>query len=182
MSILKVARLGHPAVRKVAAPISQEEIRSDKIQDLIDSMIETMREYDGVGLAAPQVHVSKQVAVLEVNVNFRYPDAPKVPLTILINPKITSRSKKIIEAWEGCLSIPDMRGVVPRNDSLVCEAFDREGKPIELGVDGFFARVIQHEWDHLQGNVFLDRMTNLRSLSHLSEFARFWVEKGDNHG
>jgi len=182
MSILKVARLGHPAVRKVAAPISQEEIRSDKIQDLIDSMIETMREYDGVGLAAPQVHVSKQVAVLEVNANFRYPDAPKVPLTILINPKITSRSKKIIEAWEGCLSIPDMRGVVPRNDSLVCEAFDREGKPIELGVDGFFARVIQHEWDHLQGNVFLDRMTNLRSLSHLSEFARFWVEKGDNHG
>ncbi len=182
MSILKVARLGHPAVRKVAAPISQEEIRSDKIQDLIDSMIETMREYDGVGLAAPQVHVSKQVAVLEVNANFRYPDAPKVPLTILINPKITSRSKKMIEAWEGCLSIPDMRGVVPRNDSLVCEAFDREGKPIELEVDGFFARVIQHEWDHLQGNVFLDRMTNLRSLSHLSEFARFWVEKGDNHG
>ncbi len=182
MAILKVARLGHPAIRKAAAPLTSEEIRSKEIQDLIDDMIETMHEYDGVGLAAPQIHVSKQIAVLEVNANSRYPDAPKVPLTVLINPKIASRSKKINETWEGCLSIPDMRGVVPRNDSLVCEAFDRQGKPIKLEVDGFFARVIQHEWDHLEGNVYLDRMTNLRSLSHLSEFARFWInhEEGKN--
>lgn len=181
MSILKVARLGHPVIRKTAAPVNQEEIRSGKIQELIDNMIETMREYDGVGLAAPQIHVSKQIAVLEVNANSRYPEAPKVPLTILINPRITSRSKGIIEAWEGCLSVPDMRGVVPRNDSLVCEAFDREGKPVKLEVDGFFARVIQHEWDHLQGNVYLDRMTNLQSLSYLSEFARFWVDTKDRY-
>ena len=180
MSILKVARLGHPVIRKPAVSVPQEEIRSKEIQELIDNMIDTMREYEGVGLAAPQIHVSKQIAVLEVNANSRYPDAPKVPLTILINPKINSRSKKIVEAWEGCLSIPDMRGVVPRNDSLVCEALDREAKPIKLEVEGFFARVIQHEWDHLQGNVYLDRMTNLRSLSHLSEFARFWVEKDDS--
>ena len=177
MSILKVARLGHPVIREMAAPVGREEIRSRKIQDLIDNMIETMREYEGVGLAAPQIHVSKQIAILEVDQNPRYPDAPKVPLTVLINPKITSRSKKIIETWEGCLSIPDMRGIVPRNASLVCETFDRQGKPINFKVEGFFARVIQHEWDHLQGNVYLDRMTNLRSLSHLSEFTRFWIEK-----
>ncbi len=181
MSILKVARLGHPVIRKTAAPLSTEEIRSQEIQKLIEDMIETMHEYDGVGLAAPQVHISKQIAVIEVNANSRYSDAPKVPLTVLVNPKITSRSKKIGEAWEGCLSIPDMRGVVPRNDSLICEAFDRKGKPIKLEVSGFFARVIQHEWDHLQGDVYLDRMPHLKSLSHLSEFSRFSInEEGKN--
>lgn len=179
MSILKVARLGHPVLRSASQPLTSQEIDSREVQDLIDNMIETMREYDGVGLAAPQIHVSKQIAVIEVNANPRYPDMPKVPLTVLINPRITSRSKKIVENWEGCLSIPDLRGTVPRNASLVCEATDRAGKPIKLEVDGFFARVIQHEWDHLQGNVYLDRMSNLHSLSHLSEFARFCAREED---
>jgi len=174
MSILKVARLGHPAIREVTAAVTPQEIQSSEIQKLIDDMIETMREHDGVGLAAPQVHVSKQIAVLEVNDNLRYPDMPEVPLTVLINPKITSRSKNLIEGWEGCLSVPDMRGVVPRNVSLICEALDRDGKPVKIDARDFFARVIQHECDHLQGNVYLDRMTHLKSLSHLSEFARFW--------
>ncbi len=177
MPILKVARLGHPVIRQSAAPFISQEINSHEIQGLIDDMIETMREYDGVGLAAPQIHISKQIAVIEVNENPRYPDMPKVPLTVLINPRIVSRSKKMIERWEGCLSIPDLRGVVPRSASVVCEAVDRMGKPFKLEVDGFFARVIQHEWDHLQGNVYLDRMSNLRSLTHLNEFARFWAEK-----
>ena len=100
---------------------------------------------------------------------------PRVPLTVLINPKITSRSKKLVQGWEGCLSIPDLRGMVPRNESLVCEALDRHGKPIQLQAEGFFARVIQHEWDHLQGNVYLDRMADLKSLTHLNEFARYWA-------
>ena len=179
MAILKVARLGHPVIRNAAAPLSSQEIHSRDTQDLIDNMIETMREYDGVGLAAPQIHISKQIAVIEVNDNPRYPDMPKVPLTVLINPRLTSRSKKIVKGWEGCLSIPDLRGIVPRNASLICEALDREGKPIKLDAEGFFARVIQHEWDHLQGNVYLDRMSNLRSLSHLNEFARFRVQNDD---
>ncbi|MBI3999881.1 MAG: peptide deformylase [Candidatus Omnitrophica bacterium] len=179
MSVLKVARLGHPVLRKVAEPLTGAEIQSKETQELIDHMIETMHEYEGVGLAAPQIHISKQLAVLEVKNNSRYPDAPKVPLTVLINPRIASRSKKIVESWEGCLSVPDLRGIVPRNDSLVCEALDRYGKPAKLEVDGFFARVIQHEWDHLQGNVYLDRMTNLRSLSHLREFAQFWAKTED---
>ncbi len=180
MSILKIARLGHPVIRMQASALAREEILAPETQKLIDDMVETMREYDGVGLAAPQIHVSKQIAVIEVEDNPRYPDMPKVPLTVLINPKIVSRSKKIVEGWEGCLSVPDLRGSVPRNESLVCEALDRSGKPLKIEADGFFARVIQHEWDHLQGNVYLDRMTHLKTLSHLAEFARFQNRDGES--
>lgn len=176
MSILKVARLGHPVIRQIALPVSQKEIESREVQNFIDDMIETMHEYDGVGLAAPQVHVSKQIAVIEVKNNPRYPDVPKIPLIVLINPRIKSRLKKMVEGWEGCLSIPDLRGSVPRHESLVCEALDRHGKPVKLEASGFFARVIQHECDHLEGRVYLDRMHDLISLSHLHEFARFHVE------
>ena len=184
MSVLKVARLGHPAIRKQAVPLSAQEIQSSEVQTLIDDMIETMREHDGVGLAAPQVHVSKQIAVIEVKENPRYPGMVHIPLTVLINPKITARSKKIVESWEGCLSIPDLRGIVPRNASLVCEALDRKGQPVKIDADDFFARVIQHEWDHLQGNVYLDRMPHLRSLTHLNEFSRYWAKSqgGDDEG
>ena len=181
MSILKVARLGHPVIRAQAVPLSQPEIQSQEIQKLIDDMIETMREYDGVGLAAPQIHVSKQIAVIEVDDNVRYPGMPKIPLTVLINPKISARSKNLVDGWEGCLSIPDIRGRVPRNASLICEALDRNGKSLKIEAADFFARVIQHECDHLQGNVYLDRMTNMNSLTHLNEFSRFWTasEKGE---
>lgn len=173
MAILKVARLGHPVIRRKAERVLADEIKSKAFQTFIDHMIETMREYQGVGLAAPQVHVSKQIAVLEVKENRRYPGAPKIPLLVLINPVITARSKKLIEDWEGCLSIPDLRGPVPRNESLICEALDRAGEFVKLKAGGFFARVIQHEWDHLRGDVYLDRMRDLRSLSHLAEFERF---------
>ena len=173
MSILKVARLGHPVIRKPSKPLTAQEIESPAIQKLIDDMIETMREYEGVGLAAPQIHSSKQIAVIEVEGNPRYPNMPRVHLAVLINPKIVSRSKDLVEDWEGCLSIPDLRGSVPRNDALVCEALDRFGKALKVEAHGFFARVIQHEWDHLQGDVYLDRMRSLKTLSHLAEFGRF---------
>lgn len=179
MAILKVARLGHPLIRKMCAPLAREEVRSPWVQQIIDDMVETMREYDGVGLAAPQVHVSKQIAVIEVKNSSRYPEMPEIPLTILINPRIASRSKKLAEGWEGCLSIPELRGLVPRNESLVLEAVDREGNAVKIEAKDFFARVIQHEWDHLQGGVFVDRMTNLKSLTHLSEFGRYWVEHAE---
>lgn len=182
MPILKVARLGHPVIREPAAAVGSDEIQTPDFQRLIDDMILTMREYDGVGLAAPQIYISKQIAVIEVSHNPRYPDQPNIPLTVLINPRIRSRSKAISEGWEGCLSIPDLRGVVPRNESLICEALDRTGKTVNIEADGFFARVIQHEWDHLQGNVYLDRMTHLRSLTHLAEFGRYWVNKEDHAG
>src|SRR6476659_8036495 len=114
MAILKVSRLGHPVLRRVAEQVPVEEIATLQFQQFIDDMVETMYEYDGVGLAAPQVHVSKQVAVLEVNKPPRYPDAPSVPLTVLINPRVTMLTQETVDGWEGCLSIPEMRGVAPR--------------------------------------------------------------------
>jgi peptide deformylase len=114
MAILKVARLGHPVLRKVAEPVAVKQITSPDTQRLIDDMVETMREYNGAGLAAPQVHTLQQICVIEVNGNPRYPDAPSIPLTVLINPVVTPLTAEMDDGWEGCLSVPDMRGVVPR--------------------------------------------------------------------
>jgi peptide deformylase len=139
-------------------------------------MIETMKEYDGVGLAADQVHESKQIAVLEVADNRRYPDKPNVPLTILINPTIAPLTEEMEEDWEGCLSIPEMRGRVPRYKSIRVQAIDRHGKELEFIALDFHARVIQHEWDHLNGKVYLDRMSDLSTLTFLTEFARYWIK------
>ena len=175
MAILKVTRLGHPVLRQIAAPLSITDIQSAPIQRLIDDMIETMKEYNGVGLAADQVHESKQIAVLEVAENPRYPEKPRVPLTVLINPQITNLSEETEEDWEGCLSIPDLRGRVPRFKSIQVQALDRNGRELSFSADGFHARVIQHEWDHLNGQVYLDRMRDFSSLTFLAEFARFWL-------
>src|SRR3972149_3308223 len=111
MAILKVARLGHPVLRKVAAPVPVSEIRLPETQRLIDDMIETMREHNGAGLAATQVHTLKQIAVIEVLSNPRYPDAPQIPLTVIVNPIVTPLTDAMEEGWEGCLSIPDLRGL-----------------------------------------------------------------------
>ena len=176
MAILKVARLGHPVLRIPSQAVPKETITSSKLQQFIDDMIETMHEYEGVGLAAPQVHVSKQIAVIEVQDNRRYPGEKPIPLTVLINPKILAMSKKQLEGWEGCLSINDFRGRVPRAESLEMEAYNRKGEKVKFHAQGFFARVIQHECDHLAGKVFLDRMPDLSTLSHLHEFMRYWQE------
>ena len=175
MAILKVARLGHPVLRQVASPVPIAQIRSAEIQRLIDDMVETMREYNGAGLAATQVHEPKQICVIEVHGNPRYPDAPAIPLTVLVNPVVTPLTEELEEGWEGCLSVPDMRGVVPRLTSVRLEALDREGRPIDLVAKDFFARVIQHETDHLHGRVYLDRMRDLSTLTHLAEWNRYWL-------
>jgi peptide deformylase len=175
MSILKVARLGHPVLRKVTENLSQRELQSPSMQKFIDDMIATMKEYDGVGLAADQVHESKQVAVLEVADNPRYPNKPEVPLTVLVNPQITPLSDAMEEDWEGCLSIPDLRGKVPRYTTIRVQAWDRNGQELDCIANGFHARVIQHEFDHLNGKVYLDRMRDFSTLSFLQEFARYWV-------
>ena len=175
MSILKVARLGHPVLRKVARGLNERELQSPSMQKFIDDMIETMKEYDGVGLAADQVHESKQIAVLEVAENPRYPNKPEVPLTVLVNPKITPLSDAMEEDWEGCLSIPDLRGKVPRYMGIRVRAWDRHGQELDYIANGFHARVIQHEFDHLNGQVYLDRMRDFSTLSFLQEFARYWM-------
>ena len=175
MAILKVARLGHPVLRQPAEPVPVARIRTPEIQRLIDDMIETMREYNGAGLAATQVHRPMQVCVIEVLGNPRYPDAEEVPLTVLINPKVTAVTDEVEEGWEGCLSVPDMRGMVPRATAVRLEAYDRDGKRVDVVAKEFFARVIQHETDHLHGIVYLDRMRDLSTLTHLAEWNKYWL-------
>jgi len=175
MAILKVARLGHPVLRKVAEPVAVKQIASAGTQRLIDDMVETMREYNGAGLAAPQVHTLQQICVIEVNGNPRYPDAPSIPLTVLINPVVTPLTAEMDDGWEGCLSVPDMRGVVPRYTAVRLEAFGRDGERIDTVAKEFFARVIQHETDHLHGIVYVDRMRDLSTLTHLAEWNKHWL-------
>ena len=175
MAILKVARLGHPVLRQKALPVPASEIRSAETQRLIDDLVETMREYNGAGLAAPQVHVLRQICVIEVNENPRYPEVPSIPLTVLINPALTPMTQEMEDGWEGCLSVPDMRGMVPRYSSVRLEAYDREGRRIDCLAKEFFARVIQHETDHLHGMVYLDRMRDFSTLTHLAEWNKYWL-------
>jgi peptide deformylase len=147
------------------------------MQQFIDDMIETMYEYDGAGLAAPQVHVSKQVVVMEVAQNPRYPNAPAIPLTVYINPEITPLTDDMVEDWEGCLSVPGLRGRVPRYTKIRLRAYDRRGKRIDITVEGFHARVIQHECDHVQGKVYLDRMRSMESLTFMEEFMKYGLRE-----
>jgi len=175
MAILKVARLGHPVLRQRAEVVAPADISSTQVQQLIDDMIETMYEYDGAGLAANQVHVPRQIAVIEVGKNPRYPDAPEIPLTVVINPVVTLLTDEMEDGWEGCLSVPDMRGMVPRYTAVRLECLDREGKPLNLVAKDFFARVIQHETDHLNGIVYVDRIRDMRTLSHIAEWQRYWL-------
>lgn len=171
--LLHVARLGNPVLRKKAKAYTLEELRSPETQRLIDDMIETMRELDGAGLAAPQVHVSRRLFVIETKEpNPRYPGEPPVPLTVLVNPELTRRSREMEEDWEGCLSLPDLRGRVPRHRALAGKALDRQGRVIVFEAEGFCARAIQHELDHLDGIVFIDRMKDFSSLGFCSELSR----------
>jgi peptide deformylase len=176
MAILKVARLGHPVLRKTADKVNIDQIPSDEIQRLIDDMIETMREYDGVGLAAPQVHQPLQISVIESEKNPRYPGSPEIPLTILINPEFNTMSEETVEGWESCLSVQDLRGRVSRSTDVKASAYNRAGEEIIIETGGFFAVVLQHEIDHLNGMVFLDRMDDFKTLSHMKEFEKYWAE------
>jgi peptide deformylase len=173
MSILKVAHLGNPVLRKIAEPVPPKGIGAPQVQRFVDDLIETMLEYDGAGLAAPQVHVSQQVLVFQLEDNQRYPEAGSIPLTVLINPKITPLVQHVDEDWEGCLSVPGLRGRVPRYTQVRVDAYDRSGKKLSYIAKDFHARVVQHECDHLIGKVFLDRMRSLESLTFLPEFQRY---------
>lgn len=178
MAILKVARMGHPVLRAKAKPIDPADIRSPRIQGLIDDMFQTMREYQGVGLAAPQVHEGLRLFVAGFapprDADDEDDERERVPMMALINPEISIVGSATEEDWEGCLSIPDIRGRVPRAKQIVVQAYDRRGKRIELRASGFTARVIQHETDHLDGVLFFDRMRDFRSLTFLDEFSRYW--------
>jgi peptide deformylase len=174
MSILKVARMGHPVLRRKARPIDRDEIRTPVVQKLIDDMMETMIEYHGVGLAAPQVHEGLRVFVASLDHDDPGESASN-PIA-LINPEITPVGSEVEEDWEGCLSIPDIRGRVPRAAEIKVRAWDRDGERIELHARHYPARVIQHETDHLDGILFFDRMRSFDSLTFLDEYSRYWVK------
>jgi peptide deformylase len=179
MAVLKVAKLGNPVLRQVAKQVDLKELADPKgeLQSFIDDMIDTMREEGGVGLAAPQVNHSIQVVVLEVAGNERYPEEAPIPVTALINPVLSDFSEETVLGWESCLSLIDFRGLVPRFASLTLNAYDREGNKIEKRATGFEAVVLQHEIDHLNGKVFLDRMEDLTQLAYQEEFEEFWLKK-----
>lgn len=173
MALLKVAQLGHPVLRHEAEPVPRELIGGAEMERLVADMVETMREYLGVGLAAPQVHHPIQLIVVEA-VGERA-DRGEVPLTVLFNPSIVEASEEMATDWEGCLSAGELRGLVPRARSVVVEALDRGGQPLTVKAEDFFARVLQHEIDHLQATLFFDRMPDLRSLTFAREFAKYWA-------
>jgi len=178
MSILKVARMGHPVLRAKARPLEKSEIRTAPMQKLIDDMLDTMREYHGVGLAAPQVHEGLRLFVAVLDSGDDDDDRerePPEPIAV-INPEITVVDPAVVEDWEGCLSIPDIRGRVPRVREIKVRALDRQGGRIELRAHGFPARVILHETDHLDGVLFFDRMKSFESLTFLDEYSRFHRE------
>jgi peptide deformylase len=175
MSILKVARMGHPVLRAKARALDKRDIRDPKIQALIDDMIETMMEYHGVGLAAPQVHTGLRLFVASLDAAAEDEAEPE-PIAI-INPEITPVGPDVVEDWEGCLSIPDVRGRVPRAREIKVRAYDRKGERIELRAHDFPARVIQHETDHLDGVLFFDRMKSFESLTFLDEYSRYWAKE-----
>jgi peptide deformylase len=183
MAILKVARMGHPVLRAKARALEAAEIRSGEVQQLIDDMFDTMAEYQGVGLAAPQIHESVRLFVAGVPARSGDDDREgdddeeEMPLIALINPEITPVGREVSEDWEGCLSIPDIRGRVPRARQIVAKGYDRHGKRVEIKASGFSARVIQHETDHLNGVLFFDRMKSFETLTFLDEFGRYWSRR-----
>lgn len=179
MALLKIAKLGNPILRQIAKAVDLNELEDpeSELQTFIDDMIETMHHEGGVGLAAPQVNQSIQIVVLEYAENKRYPGEISIPLTVLINPVLSDYSKETKDGWESCLSLVDFRGLVPRSTTITLNAYDRNGRKIQKTVSGFEAVVLQHEIDHLQGYVFIDRMKDFTKLSYQEEFEKFWVKK-----
>ena len=173
MSILKVARMGHPVLRATAPPLDRAALRRPAIQKLVDDMIDTMIEYHGAGLAAPQVHESLRLFVALLGPDEE--NAPSDPV-VIVNPHIVSVGSETVDGWEGCLSVPDIRGRVPRACEIVLRALDRRGERIELPLREFPARVAQHEADHLDGVLLLDRMRTFESLTFLDEYSRYWAK------
>jgi peptide deformylase len=157
MAIRKIAQIGHPVLRQVAREVSHAELASRETQQFIDDLVETMRDADGAGLAAIQVYEPIRICAIEVRDNPRYPYKPKIPLTILVNPVLTPVDDELFENNEGCLSVPNLRGVVKRHVNVRVHAWDRDGKPIDEVVRGLKAGTYQHEVDHLNGKIFVDR-------------------------
>ena len=173
MSVLDILQIGDPFLRIPAIPVKPEDIATPAIQGFIDDLIETMRDACGAGLAATQVGSPHRICAIEVGDNPRYPYKPRIPLTILINPVIEPITDERFANFEGCLSVPDLRGVVSRAVGIQLRALDRHGEPIEKEVWGLSAGTFQHECDHLDGQLFVDRVQDTKTLCTWAAFEKF---------
>lgn len=172
MAIRKIAQIGHPVLRQTARELTREDLLAPSMQAFIDDLIETMHDADGAGLAAIQVYEPVQICAIHVRNNPRYPYKPPIPLTILVNPVLTPVGDEMFENNEGCLSVPNLRGMVKRYVHLRVKAWDRHGNPIDEVVHGLKAGTYQHEVDHLHGKLFVDRVTDPTTFSTWTEFER----------
>jgi len=173
MTLRKIATIGNPVLRQLARTLSQSELSSPPMQTLIDDMIATMHDADGAGIAAPQVYESVQICVIEIAKNPRYPERPSIPLTVLVNPVLTPQTDETFEHAEGCLSVPNLRAIVPRFCEIRVQAWDHRGENLDFIAKGLTAGVYQHEIDHLQGQLFLDRVQNTKTITTWADFDRF---------
>jgi len=171
MAVLSIAKLGNPILRQIASPVDPATIGSRRFQEFLDDMFETMVQYEGIGLAAPQVAHSEQVVVMECDGD------ENIPQTVLINPKIVFYGPTQSEMWEGCLSVDNMRGKVIRPSMVRVQAYDRQGTLQDIEANGLYAVCIQHEVDHLLGKLFIDRMSDMSTLTQLEEFDAYWREE-----
>jgi peptide deformylase len=172
MAIRKIAQIGHPVLRQVARHVSREELAAPAMQQFIDDLIETMHDADGAGLAAIQVYEPIAICAIEVRNNPRYPYKPPIPLTVLVNPVLTPVGDEQYDNNEGCLSVPNLRGMVSRHLHVRVQAWDRHGAPIDEVVHGLKAGTYQHEVDHLLGKIFVDRVTDPTTFATWTEFDR----------
>jgi peptide deformylase len=166
MAVREILKMGDPRLLRVAPPVTTFD--TPELHALVADMFDTMKAANGAGLAAPQIGVDLQLVIFGFERNERYPEAPPVPMTVLLNPVITPLSDEQVEGWEGCLSVPGLRGVVPRYTRIRYSGFDAQGRPIDREAEGFHARVVQHECDHLIGRLYPTRMTDLTKLGFTS--------------
>ena len=177
MSAREILRMGDPRLRMKARAV--DRFSDDKLANLITDMLDTMKAFDGAGLAALQIGVALRVVIFGIDKNPRYPDAPPVPLTILINPEISPAGEEMNSDWEGCLSVPGMRGRVPRYTRIRYRGLDADGREIDREAQGFHARVVQHECDHLDGILYPDRIDDRESFGFIEELQAAGLISGD---
>lgn len=173
MAIRKIATIGHPVLRERARELTKEELATPEMQRFIDDLVETMHDANGAGLAANQIFEPIRVTAIEVKNNPRYPYKPNYPLTVLVNPVLTPTTDEQFSNYEGCLSVPNLRGEVKRFVGVHVKAWDRHGNDLDFEVKGLTAGTFQHECDHLDGKVFLDRVYDTRSLTTWADFERY---------
>ncbi len=176
MAILKIATVGNPILREPTRELSLEELATPAMQAFLDDLIDTMRDANGAGIAAPQVYRPIAACVIEVKNNPRYPYKPNIPLTVLVNPEVTAVGEETFLNYEGCLSVPNLRGEVRRAARVRVRAWDRHGAPLDFEAAGLAAGTYQHEVDHLNATLFLDRVEDPRSLATWTDFERFHME------